>query len=47
MWRPGQEPTRLTQPEEEFCCACAAATTSGIYLRADPKTLPCQGRHDT
>lgn len=31
--------------DDEKCCWCAAPTVAGIYLRADPKTLPCAGVH--
>jgi hypothetical protein len=38
----GVEPVRI-KPEfavQERCCYCGKETTSGIYIRADPRTLP-------
>jgi hypothetical protein len=35
-----RRPTRLTQPEPEVCAFCGADTTSGIYVREDPKAVP-------
>ena len=26
------------------CCGCGDLTTSGIYVRQDPKTIACEGR---
>lgn len=31
----------LTGADFEVCCFCGRTTTSGIYLRHDPKTLAC------
>lgn len=35
-------PTRVVedQREEERCCFCGERTRSGVYLRADPATMP-------
>jgi hypothetical protein len=35
-----RQPARIIQKVEERCCLCASATTSGIYFRVDPKTVP-------
>ena len=43
--RPGQDPVRLINPPEEICCCCAKPTLSGIYYRADPAKLTCNGVH--
>lgn len=29
-----------THRNEETCCYCGEPTTSGIYVRADPSTVP-------
>ena len=29
----------------EVCCACQRVTVSGIYIRAEPSELGCQGIH--
>lgn len=34
------EPMRMTAPEIEQCAWCGRSTTSGIYVRADPTTVP-------
>ncbi len=39
-------PVRIPNPETEKCCFCGALTTSGIYVRADPKTLDCEHEED-
>ena len=38
---PDREPVRMEAPmvEIETCCACAARTRSGIYVRRDPRTV--------
>jgi hypothetical protein len=33
-------------PDQESCCYCGETTTSGIYQRDDPATVPCGGRHE-
>ena len=43
---PGRIPTKLTQAEQETCCYCGQPTTSGIYLRDNPKT-PKHCKHAT
>lgn len=37
--RPGHIPAR-SMGAVETCCLCGAATTSGIYIRMDPQTVP-------
>jgi hypothetical protein len=27
------------------CCHCSQLTTSGIYVRDDPKKMACKGKH--
>ena len=36
----GREPSRLKVPEAETCVMCGESTSSGIYIRIDPKTAP-------
>ena len=40
---PHRVPTGLREPEEEDCCACGYLTQAGIYYRADPRKMRCQG----
>lgn len=42
---PGREPVRMLLPEDETCCRCREETKSGIYYRADPKTMHCKPGH--
>ncbi len=43
----GRTPYRLTEPREELCCFCGSHTTSGIFVRQDPKDVPsCPGHSD-
>jgi hypothetical protein len=39
-WSPGRDPVRMVKPMTEVCCVCGEKTKSGIYVRADPKTVP-------
>jgi hypothetical protein len=36
-------PGAYRSPTAAPCCLCGAATQSGIYIRADPKTTKCGG----
>lgn len=38
---PGRLPTTLlpSHRETELCCDCGFTTTSGIYVRVDPRTV--------
>ena len=27
-----------------FCCECRTATFSGIFVRCDPRVMPCKGK---
>lgn len=38
---PDRSPTRLAPAEAEACCYCGIGTASGIYVRADPRDMPC------
>lgn len=40
LFNPRRIPTRLLQPTEEICGVCGEKTTSGIYIRADPRLVP-------
>ena len=40
------EPFRLTVCPPEPCCFCGVSTDSGIFVRADPRPLRCQGIHE-
>ena len=33
-------PTKLLSPEVECCALCGVPTSSGIYIRRDPQTVP-------
>jgi hypothetical protein len=33
-------PTRLVEAQDETCATCGVVTTSGIYIRVDPTTVP-------
>lgn len=39
---PAREPSRIVEPfrEAEVCSYCGHDTTSGIYVREDPATVP-------
>lgn len=44
---PGREPIRLRKPPQEPCCFCGFVSDDGIYVRADPETVPlCRGHED-
>jgi hypothetical protein len=43
--QPGRTPYRVVGAEEELCCLCGEPTSSGIYVRADPKSFGCKGLH--
>jgi len=36
--------TKEGQQEKELCCFCNMEHSSGIYLRADPIEVGCQGK---
>jgi hypothetical protein len=47
----GRVPSRvnsdLDEPRvKERCCHCGTLHVSGIYYRADPAKMKCQGAHD-
>jgi hypothetical protein len=31
--------------DTDLCCVCSEETDSGIYFRADPAALDCEGLH--
>ena len=37
---PGQKPVRRRATDSQTCAWCAASTVSGIFIRADPHTVP-------
>ena len=43
---PNRVPIQFLLAEEEKCCFCGNITTAGIYIRHDPKELPCKGIHN-
>ncbi len=43
---PGRRPVRVREAAVETCCACGKKHSSGIYYRADPSGLRCEGVHD-
>ena len=38
-------PVRSEQITLQVCCNCGSCHRSGIYMRMDPKTLQCKGKH--
>ena len=42
---PGREAVRVKDVAVETCCRCGRQSGAGIYVRHDPQTLPCGGRH--
>lgn len=44
---PDRVPVRLIHPERERCCMCGKATTSGIYVRKHPATVPYPTEEDS
>jgi len=44
---PERTPTRLKVRSWETCCFCGNRHDSGIFVRHDPKTLRCQGKHSS
>jgi hypothetical protein len=42
---PDRTPVRVRDPatEAQPCCGCGAVTGSGIYVRAEPSSMPCDG----
>jgi hypothetical protein len=39
----GREPHHLTTDAGGICCVCGILDASGIFIRADPESLKCQG----
>ncbi|MGI5223013.1 DNA cytosine methyltransferase [Nocardia sp. CA-290969] len=37
---PGSFPPRVLDDHSRICCRCGAATTSGLYIRIDPASVP-------
>lgn len=42
---PGHAPHHVYPAECDVCCFCGRETTDGIYVREDPNTTPCKGKH--
>jgi hypothetical protein len=42
---PDRPAVRAVLGEDELCCWCSEETSSGIYLRANPASLDCEGFH--
>lgn len=40
-----RKPVQIVDPEPGICCFCAGVTVTGIYVRADPDAMMCQGQH--
>lgn len=36
---PHRGPLCVVEPDEETCCQCGEATSDGIYIRIDPRTI--------
>lgn len=43
---PNRRPAEVADARKETCCSCELPTRSGIYVRREPKTLRCGGKHD-
>ena len=43
---PDRTPIRIIEPETEKCCWCGQYTTSGIYVRDNPKGPLRHSPHD-
>ena len=46
---PNREAVRVLVEGKGFnerCCFCGSHHASGIYVRQDPTTLPCNGEHE-
>jgi hypothetical protein len=43
---PNRQPVRVEGAEREKCCFCGHVTTSGIYVRDEPRNCLTKGRHD-
>ena len=41
-----REPYRVIESPPEPCCFCGLSTDAGIFVRADPRPLRCQGIHE-
>lgn len=43
---PGKEPVRFKSPNdpEPDCCHCSEPTNEGIWYRAEPDSMNCEGR---
>lgn len=39
-----REAVRVVDAPDSPCCQCGAVDASGIYVRADPAFMLCQGR---
>lgn len=42
---PGRQIVRVVDAKTEPCCVCGQPAGDGIYVRADPSTLRCEGVH--
>lgn len=42
---PGREPGPMAPPSPGMCCRCGGRLAHGIYVRADPASMLCQGTH--
>lgn len=38
-----RRPVRVRDEGETRCCWCGGVTVSGIFVRRDPGSLPCEG----
>lgn len=36
-------PMRLVDPPQETCALCGSSTSSGVYIRLDPRVVPFPG----
>lgn len=42
----GRQPVRVVDYPPGLCCYCGGITILGIFTRAKPTDVPCQGEHD-
>lgn len=41
------KPERVEPRPDDICCRCRVRTRSGIYIRANPRAMSCQGEDGT
>lgn len=44
---PGRPAVAVVNSETYSCCFCGQSTAGGIFVRKDPRTLDCNGVHES